>query len=191
MPRPPLPPHLLDLLRSPNPSVIATLRPDGQPVTVATWYLLDDDGRILVNMDAGRRRLEYIRQDPRVSLTVLDGDNWSTHVSVQGRLVDLTDDADLSDIDRIATHYTGNAYPMRSRGRVSGWIDVDFWHAWGPAPNRGPDDPSGPEPDQTSNPSRRADLAFCLLVRSRRSRRTSSGSSASAAGLSMTSFSTW
>ena len=58
MPRPPLPPDLLELLRRPNPCVIATLRTDGQPVTVATWYLLDDDGRILVNMDAGRRRLQ-------------------------------------------------------------------------------------------------------------------------------------
>ena len=132
MPRPPLPPHLLELLRRPNPSVIATLRPDGQPVTVATWYLLDDDGRILVNMDAGRRRLEYIRQDPRVSITVLDGDDWSTHVSAQGRLVDLTDDSDLADIDRIAVHYIGIPYSNRSRGRVSGWIDIDFWHAWGP-----------------------------------------------------------
>ena len=101
-------------------------------MTVATWYLLEDDGRILVNMDAGRRRLEYIRQDPRVSLTVLDGDDWSTHVSVQGRLDDLTDDGDLTDIDRIAIHYTGSPYPNRSRGRVSGWIDIDFWHAWGP-----------------------------------------------------------
>ncbi|HEY5114960.1 MAG TPA: pyridoxamine 5'-phosphate oxidase family protein, partial [Nakamurella sp.] len=55
MPRPPLPPHLLELLRRPNPCVIATLRPDGQPVTVATWYLLDADDRILVNMDADRR----------------------------------------------------------------------------------------------------------------------------------------
>ncbi len=133
MPRPPLPPHLLDLLRRPNPSVIATLRPDGQPVTVATWYLLEDDGRILVNMDAGRRRLEYIRHDPRVSLTVLDGDNWGTHVSVQGRLVDLGEDAELRDIDRIATHYTGNPYPVRSRARVSAWIDIDLWHGWGAA----------------------------------------------------------
>jgi len=132
MPHPPLPPHLLELLRGPNPCVIATLRPDGQPVTVATWYLLEDDGRILVNMDAGRRRLEYIRQDPRVSLTVLDGDNWTTHVSMQGRLVDLTDDNDLADIDRIAIHYTGNPYANRSRGRVSGWIDIASWHAWGP-----------------------------------------------------------
>ena len=49
MPTSPLPDELRDFLAKPNPSVIATLRPDGQPVTVATWYVLDGD-RILVNM---------------------------------------------------------------------------------------------------------------------------------------------
>ena len=60
------------------------MRPDGQPVSVATWYLLDGD-EVLVNMDAGRRRLDYLRADPRVSLTVLDGADWYSHVSLQGR----------------------------------------------------------------------------------------------------------
>ena len=59
MPRTPPPPHILDFLHGPNPAVIASNRPDGQPVSVATWYLLEDDGRILVNMDEGRRRLHY------------------------------------------------------------------------------------------------------------------------------------
>ena len=72
MPTSPLPDELRDFLAKPNPSVIATLRPDGQPVTVATWYVLDGD-RILVNMDAGRKRVEHLRhdstdvlQDPRI-----------------------------------------------------------------------------------------------------------------------------
>jgi PPOX class probable F420-dependent enzyme len=131
MPKPPLPPHLVELLRAANPAVLATVRPDGQPVTVATWYLIEDDGRILVNMDEGRRRLDYLRQDPRVSLTVLSNESWGTHVTVQGRIDELVPDGDLADIDRVATHYTGMPYPVRHRGRVSGWIDIGFWHAWG------------------------------------------------------------
>ena len=127
-----LPDEIAELVAKPNPAVITANRPDGQPVSVATWYLLEADGRILVNMDESRRRLAYLRQDPRVSLTVLAADDWYTHVSMQGRLVDLTDDNDLADIDRIAIHYTGNPYANRSRGRVSGWIDIEFWHAWGP-----------------------------------------------------------
>lgn len=132
MARPPLPPDVRDLLAKPNPSVISTLRPDGQPVSVATWYLLDGD-RILVNMDEGRRRLAHVRRDPRVSLTVLDEAGWYTHVSVIGRVSELRDDEGLGDIDRLSTHYTGRPYPVRDRGRVSAWIDIERWHGWGAA----------------------------------------------------------
>ena len=132
MAEPPLPDDVQELLRQPNPAVIVTLRPDGQPVSVATWYLYEDD-RVLVNMDVSRARLSYLRQDPRVSLTALATGDWYTHVSVQGRAVDLLDDTDLVDIDRLSTHYTGNAYPVRDSPRVSAWIEVDSWHGWGAA----------------------------------------------------------
>jgi PPOX class probable F420-dependent enzyme len=109
--------------------VIAALEPDGSPNTVATWYLWEN-GRVLVNMDEGRKRLEYLRRDPRVSLTVLGKDDWYHHVSLRGRVVSLEDDSDLSDIDRISTQYMGQPYPDRQRGRVSAWIEVERWHAW-------------------------------------------------------------
>jgi PPOX class probable F420-dependent enzyme len=128
--KPPLPESVVQLLEKPNPSVITAVRSDGQPVSVATWYLWDD-GRILVNMDEDRKRLDYLRKDPRVSLTVLDEAGWHTHVSVQGRVVELRDDPGLADIDRLATHYTGKRYANRERDRVSAWIEIDRWHGWG------------------------------------------------------------
>ncbi len=128
MPTPPLPPHLAEMLARPNPAVIGTIADDGSPNTVATWYLWED-GRALVSMDEGRRRLAYLRRDPRVSLTVLDRDEWYRHVTLHGR-VTLVDDAGLADIDRISAHYTGSPYADRERSRVSGWIDVESWHAW-------------------------------------------------------------
>jgi PPOX class probable F420-dependent enzyme len=129
MPKPPLPRELDELLTKPNPSVVATLKPDGSPHTVATWYLWEG-GRALVNMDEGRARLDYLRRDPRVSLTVLDSDSWYHHVSLRGRVVALEADPDLSDIDRLSVHYMGSPYSERGRGRVSAWIEVDTWHAW-------------------------------------------------------------
>lgn len=129
MPRPPLPPPVVELLARPCPAVIGTVRPDGAPVTVATWYLWDN-GWILVNMDAERRRLSYVEANPKVSLTVLDPDDWFTHVSVQGRM-ELQDDPELSGIDRLAKHYTGKPYANRQRPRVNGWVRIEFWHAWG------------------------------------------------------------
>jgi PPOX class probable F420-dependent enzyme len=130
MSKTPLPERVVELLRLPNPAVMATLAADGRPVTVATWYLLEDDGRILLGLDAKRARLKHLRADPRVSLTVL-AQNWYTHVSLQGRVVSITDDAGLRDIDRLARHYTGDAYGNRNRPRVSVRVEIDRWHAWG------------------------------------------------------------
>jgi PPOX class probable F420-dependent enzyme len=128
MPKPPLPDHLQAVLAKPNPAIIGTVRPDGAPSTVATWYVWED-GRALVNMDEGRRRLEYLRREPRVSLTVLDGDSWYRHITLHGRIA-LEDDVDLAAIDRICRHYMGGPYSQRDRGRVNGWIEVERWHAW-------------------------------------------------------------
>jgi PPOX class probable F420-dependent enzyme len=133
VPVPPLPPAALELMRQANPAVIAVLMPDGQPMSVATWYLIEDDGRVLVNMDAERARVDWMRRDGRVALTVLDGAAWYTHVSVRGRIVEWRDDPDLVDIDRLSTHYTGRAYPNRDRPRISALVEVERWHGWGAA----------------------------------------------------------
>ncbi|WP_262852479.1 PPOX class F420-dependent oxidoreductase [Mumia quercus] len=130
MSKPPLPADAVALLERPNPAVIATVRKDGAPVTTATWYLWDD-GRVLVNMDESRVRLKHLRNDPRVSLTVLADGDWSTHVTLMGSVVEMKEDVELADIDRIATHHTGRPYPRRDRGRVSAWIEVERWHGWG------------------------------------------------------------
>jgi len=130
MPKAPVPAHIAEFLAKPNPAVIASNRPDGQPVSVATWYVWDSD-RILVNMSDQRKRLAYLRKDPRVSLTIFQNDNWGSHVSVQGAITEWHDDADLADIDRLAIHYSGNPYPDRAGRRVSAWIEIDRWHGWG------------------------------------------------------------
>ncbi|MFS1302151.1 PPOX class F420-dependent oxidoreductase [Streptosporangium longisporum] len=130
MSKPPLPQEAVAMLRKPNPAVITTLRSDGQPVSTATWYLWDD-GRILVNMDGARKRLDHIRNDPRVTLTVLAEGDWYTHVSIIGHVAETRDDEGLTDIDRLARHYLGNDYPRRDRARVSAWIEIDRWHGWG------------------------------------------------------------
>ena len=139
MSRPPLPDEAKELLAQPNPSVMATVRKDGAPVTAATWYLLDGD-RVLLNMDNARARLRHVRNDPRVTLTVL-ADNWYTHVTLIGRVVELRDDVDLVDIDRISRHYTVNAYPVRDNPRTTAVVEVERWYGWGDLKDN--DQPSG------------------------------------------------
>jgi len=127
-----LPPEIDKLLRRPNPAVVATLRPDGSPHTVATWYLWDGE-RVLLNMDESRARLGFIRRDPRVSLTVLDAESWYRQVTLLGRVVELVDDDELTDIDRLSRHYGGEPFRDRESRRVSAWVEVESWHLWPPA----------------------------------------------------------
>ena len=134
MPRPPFPAPVLDLLRRPQPAVIGVVRADGSPVTAATWYLLEEDGaggwHVLVSHDAARKRVEHLRANPHVSLTVL-GDSWYTHVTLLGRVTQWRDDVDLADTDRISRHYGGEPYAVRDRARVTAVVEVDRWTAWG------------------------------------------------------------
>ena len=134
MPPTPVPPDVDDFLRRPNPAVVASLRADGSPHTVATWYDWDDS-RVLLNMDESRLRLRFMRRDERVSLTVLDAEDWGRHISLLGRIGSLEQDVDLRDIDRLALRYTGQPFGTRDRRRFSAWMWVEAWHGWdGPGP---------------------------------------------------------
>jgi hypothetical protein len=85
-----------------------------------------------VKMDESRLRLGHLRRDPRAALTVLGSgeDGWYRHVSLLGRVVSITDDDSLQDIDRLAIRYTGQAFRTREHKRVSAWLEPDRWHGW-------------------------------------------------------------
>lgn len=132
MPKPPLPEHVGEILARPNPAVIATIRADGQPILVATWYRWLD-GRVLVNLEERRKRLDRLRVDPRVTLTAFAGTDWSTYISLQGRVTEFRDDTDLGDIDWLARHYTGQPYGVRDQPRITALMEIERWHGWGKA----------------------------------------------------------
>ena len=123
-----LPPPVVDFLKRPNPAVIAFIRPDSYPMSVATWYDWED-GLILVNMHEGRSRLGWIRANPKVSVTIL-GEDWYRHVSLYGLVVRIAEDPNLADIDRLCLRYTGKPFANRRAKRVSAWIDPHGWHGW-------------------------------------------------------------
>jgi len=129
VPKPPLPPEVDALLRKANPAVIATLRRDGSPHAAATWYDWDGE-RLLVNMDATRARLKHMRRDPRVSVTVLDGQDWYRQVTIFGRVAEIRDDPEFKDIDRLSLRYTRRQFGNRLRTRISALIEPEGWYGW-------------------------------------------------------------
>ena len=130
MPAAPLPPDLLAFLRRPRQAVVGTARADGAPVTTACWYGLQEDGRILLTMDRDSHRLEHLRAEPRVALTVL-GDDWYNHLSLLGRAVEIRGDPHLADIDGLSRRYLGEPYEDRSYNGISVLVEIDRWHTWG------------------------------------------------------------
>jgi PPOX class probable F420-dependent enzyme len=129
MPAAPLPPELERFVSAPRPAVVATVRPDGTPVTTAVWYGLEDR-RLLLSMGAGSPRAHNLRNDPRVALTIL-GDSWYDHVSILGRVSELRDDPELVDLDRLSVRYGGEPYPERDIRCVSAIVEIERWHTWG------------------------------------------------------------
>jgi PPOX class probable F420-dependent enzyme len=129
MPKPPLPPEADLLLRKANPAVIATLREDGSPHTAVTWYYWDGR-RFLVNMDEARARLKHMRRDPRVSLSIMDGAEWYRQVTIFGRVVEIRDDPEFKDIDRLCLRYTRRQFQNRLRARISALIEPVGWYGW-------------------------------------------------------------
>jgi PPOX class probable F420-dependent enzyme len=129
VPAPSIPRAIREFLALPNIAVVSTVMPSGSPHTAATWYDWED-GRVLLNMDESRRRLEYMRLNPRVALTAMEEGNWSKQVSVMGHVVSIEPDAGLRDIDRLALRYTGEPFHSRTQRRWSAWVEVDRWYGW-------------------------------------------------------------
>lgn len=129
MPKAPLPPELERFVRAPRPAVVATVRPDGSPATTASWYDWEDGG-VLLSIVASSPRARNLRNDPRLSLTIL-GKSWYHHVSLLGRVIELRDDPELADLDRLSQRYFGKRYPNRELRCLSAVMDVERWHSFG------------------------------------------------------------
>lgn len=98
-------------LREKRFAVLATLNRDGTPQLTTMWYLLENDGTILMNTRAGRLKERNMRRDPRISLCFEDGYNYLT---IKGR-VEMIDDPKISqrDIYRLSARYHGEEKARR------------------------------------------------------------------------------
>jgi PPOX class probable F420-dependent enzyme len=47
---------------------LTTVRPDGQPVSVPVWFLMREDGTILLYTQPGKQKLRNIAANPKVSM---------------------------------------------------------------------------------------------------------------------------
>jgi PPOX class probable F420-dependent enzyme len=100
-------------LEQPFVGEVTTLRSDGSPHTTVVWVDVDTD-EVIFNTAVGRAKERHLREDPRVSLIMVDPENSYRWVSVSGTAELSTEGAD-DEIDRLAKKYLGqDEYPWRS-----------------------------------------------------------------------------
>lgn len=91
----------LDTMRV--PCVISTLRPDGHPITSATWFgFLESD--IVVSTPARRNKARNVRLDPRISFLVDTKTMPYQGVAIEGS-ADVVEDPDGAIIGAIVRRY--------------------------------------------------------------------------------------
>jgi PPOX class probable F420-dependent enzyme len=92
------------------PAVVTTLRSDGSPHSTVVW-IDEDGGDLIFNTAEGRAKPRHLRDDPRVSVTVVDPNEMYRWVSVSGR-AELTTEGAREHIDTMAKKYLGkDEYP--------------------------------------------------------------------------------
>src|SRR3954469_12079054 len=105
-------PAVRDLAKGRNFAALTTLMPDGQPQTQVMWVDVDDD-HVLINTELGRQKEKNVRRDPRVPVTVIDGENPYHYAEVRGRVIDfVTGPQAREHIDEVSRKYGGEPYPQ-------------------------------------------------------------------------------
>jgi PPOX class probable F420-dependent enzyme len=115
-----LEPADVELLEGRSFGHFVTLNEDGSPQATPVWIDVDDDGHVLVNSAAGRRKDRNARRDPRVAVSVHDQDDPYRWLSVEGRVVELREGSEADDhIDALSRRYLDRPWsPVQGQVRV-------------------------------------------------------------------------
>ncbi len=99
------------------PGVLATLRPDGSPITSAVWYALRGDA-IVISTPAARPKARNVRNDGRVSFVVDTKEMPYRGVAIEG-VAEAVEDPDKEIMFAISRRYLGPDLPGRIYERAA------------------------------------------------------------------------
>ena len=111
-----IPEGFQDLFEKKSFAHLATINLDGSPQNTPVW--LEFDGtHILINSSKGRKKDRNMRTEARVALSILDLDNAYRYLEVRGRVVDITAEGGIDQINKLAKKYLGEeTYPWLQPG---------------------------------------------------------------------------
>ena len=87
---------------------IATIMADGSPQVTPVWVDVEPDGSyVLINTADGRLKTRNAARNPKVAVSVVDGQNPFRYVIVRGTIEELRHEGAAAHIDFLAKKYTG------------------------------------------------------------------------------------
>lgn len=105
-----LEPEVRKLASEPNYAVVSTVMPDGEIQSSPIWVDCDDE-HLLLNTERERQRTRNVERDERITVVIVDRDDWHTFVEVRGRIVGVVGGAEARlHVDSLARKYTGKDY---------------------------------------------------------------------------------
>ncbi len=108
-------PDVVGLARGKNFAALTTLLPGGHPQTQVMWVDADYD-HLLINTEVHRQKFKNVKRDPRVTLTIWDGEDPYRFVEVRGEVVGITrGPAAREHIDELSRKYHGRPYRTEIR----------------------------------------------------------------------------
>ena len=113
-----IPDSFADLFQKKAFAQLATIMPDGSPQVTPVWCEFDGK-HVVVNSAKGRTKDLNMRRNPNVALSIQDPENPYRHLSLQGKVVEITENGADANIDKLSKKYTGkDVYPNRRSGEV-------------------------------------------------------------------------
>jgi PPOX class probable F420-dependent enzyme len=113
-----IPDNFSDLSQKKTFAQLATIMRDGSPQVTPVWW--EYDGKhIVINSAKGRTKDLNMRRNPNVALSIQDPENPYRHLSLKGKVVEITENGADAHIDKLSKKYTGkDVYPNRRPGEV-------------------------------------------------------------------------
>jgi PPOX class probable F420-dependent enzyme len=118
----PVPDSLVDMLAWESKALahIATIGSDGGPRSSPVWFDWEND-QIRVSLYDSSQKMENLRRDPRLSLSIVDPANAYRYIEIRGVAVLFELDTGLEFITRMAGRYLGlDHFPWHEEGPVRG-----------------------------------------------------------------------
>jgi PPOX class probable F420-dependent enzyme len=108
----------LALIEQPVIAHFATAGPDGWPQVTPVW--VDHEGTdVLINTAEGRVKPRFIRENPRVAISLTAPNDPYNALALRGTVVSIATEGADEHIDKLAKKYLGaDSYPMRTPGEV-------------------------------------------------------------------------